>query len=162
MLPIAGDAESLTLAFSEPPANGMGNLRLLLSQRFQIVLATPSAIHAVIKSISAWAPKPFRSCGRIGRVDLEREIVLMSRARRPTPRSRRPSRVRGSDFAGACGCGPRTFILNRMPMPFACVIEWTEFWKPCRCRPPCAICISPLCRGSRSWPAEHLRETAAA
>ncbi len=50
MLPIAGDAESLTLAFSElPRPMEMGNLRLLLNQRFQIVLATPSAIHAVIK-----------------------------------------------------------------------------------------------------------------
>jgi general secretion pathway protein E/type IV pilus assembly protein PilB len=51
MLPLAGDAESLTLAFSEPPKPmELGNLRLLLNnKRFTVQLATPSAIHAVIK-----------------------------------------------------------------------------------------------------------------
>ncbi len=50
LLPIAGDDESLTLAFSEPPRQmELGNLRLLLGKRLKVVLATPSAIHAVIK-----------------------------------------------------------------------------------------------------------------
>ena len=50
LVPLGGDAESLTLAFSEPPRPmEQGNLRLLLSKRLKIVLATPSAIHAVIK-----------------------------------------------------------------------------------------------------------------
>lgn len=51
MLPLAGDAEMLTLAFSEPPRQmEQGNLRLVLGKRFKAVLATPSAIHAVIKA----------------------------------------------------------------------------------------------------------------
>ena len=50
LLPLGMDGDSLTLAFSEPPRQmEEGNLRLLLSKRFKIVLATPSAIHAVIK-----------------------------------------------------------------------------------------------------------------
>jgi type II secretory ATPase GspE/PulE/Tfp pilus assembly ATPase PilB-like protein len=50
MLPLAADAEGLTLAFSEPPRQiEEGNLRLLLGRRFKVVLATPSSIHAVIK-----------------------------------------------------------------------------------------------------------------
>jgi type II secretory ATPase GspE/PulE/Tfp pilus assembly ATPase PilB-like protein len=50
LLPIAGDAESLTLAFSEPPRQmELGNLRLVLGKRFKVVLATPSAIHSIIK-----------------------------------------------------------------------------------------------------------------
>jgi type II secretory ATPase GspE/PulE/Tfp pilus assembly ATPase PilB-like protein len=50
LLPVAGDAESVTLAFSEPPRQmELGNLRLLLSKRFKVALATPSAIHAIIK-----------------------------------------------------------------------------------------------------------------
>lgn len=50
LLPIAGDAEMLTLAFSEPPRQmEQGNLRLVLGKRFKAVLATPSAIHAIIK-----------------------------------------------------------------------------------------------------------------
>ncbi len=50
MLPIAADADSLSVAFSEPPRQmELGNLRLLLGKRLKVVLATPSAIHAVIK-----------------------------------------------------------------------------------------------------------------
>lgn len=50
LLPIAAEGESLVLAFSEPlrPMD-QGNLRLVLGKRFKVVLATPSAIHAVIK-----------------------------------------------------------------------------------------------------------------
>lgn len=78
MLPIAGDAESLKLAFSEPPRQmEMGNLRLLLNQRFQIVLATPSAIHAVIKKHFGLGAETIQKLREDrGGVDLEREIVF--------------------------------------------------------------------------------------
>ena len=50
LLPIGMDGDSLALAFSEPPTQmEQANLRLLLSKRFKVVLATPSAVHAVIK-----------------------------------------------------------------------------------------------------------------
>jgi general secretion pathway protein E/type IV pilus assembly protein PilB len=50
LLPLGLEEDCLTLAFSEPPRQmEHGNLRLLLGKRFKIVLATPSAIHAVIK-----------------------------------------------------------------------------------------------------------------
>lgn len=78
MLPVAGDAESLTLAFSEPPRQmELGNLRLLLNQRFQFVLATPSAIHAVIKkSFGLGAQTIQRLREERGGPDLDREIVF--------------------------------------------------------------------------------------
>jgi general secretion pathway protein E/type IV pilus assembly protein PilB len=50
LLPLGLEEDCLTLAFSEPPTQmEQGNLRLLLSKRFKIVLAAPSSIHAVIK-----------------------------------------------------------------------------------------------------------------
>jgi type II secretory ATPase GspE/PulE/Tfp pilus assembly ATPase PilB-like protein len=50
LLPLGLEDDCLLLAFSEPPSQmEQGNLRLLLSKRFKIVLATPSSIHAVIK-----------------------------------------------------------------------------------------------------------------
>ncbi len=50
LLPLGMEQDGLTIAFSEPPSQmEQGNLRLLLGTRFKIVLATPSAIHAVIK-----------------------------------------------------------------------------------------------------------------
>jgi type II secretory ATPase GspE/PulE/Tfp pilus assembly ATPase PilB-like protein len=50
LLPLGLEEDCLTLAFSEPPTQmEQGNLRLLLTKRFKIVLATPSSIHAVIK-----------------------------------------------------------------------------------------------------------------
>ncbi|HTL17088.1 MAG TPA: GspE/PulE family protein, partial [Patescibacteria group bacterium] len=50
LLPLGIEEDCLVLAFSEPPRQmEQGNLRLLLAKRFRIVLATPSAIHAVIK-----------------------------------------------------------------------------------------------------------------
>jgi general secretion pathway protein E/type IV pilus assembly protein PilB len=78
MVPIAGNVESLTLAFSEPPRQmEQANLRLLLNRRFSIVLATPSAIHAVIKKhfgLGAETIQRLREEG-VG-PDLEREIVF--------------------------------------------------------------------------------------
>jgi general secretion pathway protein E/type IV pilus assembly protein PilB len=78
MVPVAGDAESLTLAFSEPPRQmETGNLRLLLNQRFQVVLATPSAIHAVIKKhFGLGAETIQRLRAEHGGVDVDREIVF--------------------------------------------------------------------------------------
>jgi general secretion pathway protein E/type IV pilus assembly protein PilB len=50
LIPLGLEEDCITLAFSEPPTQmEQGNLRLLLSKRFKIVLATPSSIHAVIK-----------------------------------------------------------------------------------------------------------------
>ncbi len=78
MLPIAGDAESLTLAFSEPPRQmELGNLRLLLSQRLQIVLATPSAIHVVIKKHFGLGAETIQRLREDrGGAELDREIVF--------------------------------------------------------------------------------------
>lgn len=50
LLPLGLEDDCLTLAFSEPPRQmEQGNLRLLLGKRLKLVLATPSAVHAVIK-----------------------------------------------------------------------------------------------------------------
>ena len=50
LLPLGTEDDALVLAFSEPPRQmDQGNLRLLLGKRFKVVLATPSAVHAVIK-----------------------------------------------------------------------------------------------------------------
>ena len=78
MLPIAGNAESLTLAFSEPPRQmELGNLRLLLNQRFQIVLSTPSAIHAVIKKHFGLGAETIQKLrDERGGAELDREIVF--------------------------------------------------------------------------------------
>ncbi|MDW8308637.1 MAG: GspE/PulE family protein [Verrucomicrobiales bacterium] len=78
MLPVGGDADSVTLAFSEPPGPmEQGNLRLLLNKRVKIVLATPSAIHAVIKKqFGLGAETLQRLREERGGEDLEREIVF--------------------------------------------------------------------------------------
>ena len=50
LIPVGTEDDGLVLAFSEPPRQmEQGNLRLLLGKRFKVVLATPSAVHAVIK-----------------------------------------------------------------------------------------------------------------
>jgi len=50
MLPVGIEQDCINLAFSEPPRPmDLGNLRLLLGKRFKVMLATPSAIHSVIK-----------------------------------------------------------------------------------------------------------------
>jgi len=50
LLPLGIEEDCLILAFSEPPRQmEQGNLRLLLGKRFRVMLATPSAIHSVIK-----------------------------------------------------------------------------------------------------------------
>jgi general secretion pathway protein E/type IV pilus assembly protein PilB len=50
-VPVSVDGDLLTLAFSEPPRTmEQGNLRLLLGKRLKTVLATPSAIHAFLKT----------------------------------------------------------------------------------------------------------------
>jgi len=78
MLPIAGDAESVTLAFSEPPGQmEEGNLRLLLNKRFKIVLATPSSIHAVIKKQFGLGAETIQRLREDrGGEELDREIVF--------------------------------------------------------------------------------------
>ncbi len=50
MVPCTLEGEQLTIAFSElPRPMELGNLRLLLSKRIKIALATPSSIHAYLK-----------------------------------------------------------------------------------------------------------------
>ena len=77
MVPIAGDTEYLTLAFSEPPRQmEMGNLRLLLNQRLQLMLSTPSAVHAVIKKHFGLGAETIQKLrAERGGIDLDREIV---------------------------------------------------------------------------------------
>ena len=55
----------------------MGNLRLLLNQRFQLVLATPSAIHAVIKKHFGLGAETIQKLREErGGTELDREIVF--------------------------------------------------------------------------------------
>jgi general secretion pathway protein E/type IV pilus assembly protein PilB len=78
MLPLGGDGESITLAFSEPPRPmELGNLRLLLNKRFKIVLATPSAIHAVTKKHFGLGAETIQKLrDERGGAELDREIVF--------------------------------------------------------------------------------------
>jgi type II secretory ATPase GspE/PulE/Tfp pilus assembly ATPase PilB-like protein len=78
LLPVGVEADSLTLAFSEPPRQmEQGNLRLLLGKRFKIVLATPSAVHAVIKkNFGLGAETIQRLREERGTVDVSDEIVF--------------------------------------------------------------------------------------
>jgi len=78
LLPIASEAGVLTLAFSEPPRQmELGSLRLVLNQRFQTVLATPSAVHAVIKKHFGLGAETIQKLrAERGGVDTDREIVF--------------------------------------------------------------------------------------
>ena len=78
MLPIAADADTLTVAFSEPPRQmEQGNLRLLLGKRLKIVLATPSSIHAVIKKHFGLGAETIQKLRQErGATDLNQEIVF--------------------------------------------------------------------------------------
>jgi general secretion pathway protein E/type IV pilus assembly protein PilB len=78
MLPLGMDGDAVVLAFSEPLRQmEQGNLRLLLNQRFKVVLATPSAIHAVIKkSFGLGAETIQKLREERGGADLDREIVF--------------------------------------------------------------------------------------
>src|SRR5258706_10213300 len=70
--------EGLILAFSEPPRQmEQGNLRLLLAKRFKIVLATRSAMHAVIKKHFGLGAETVQKLGQErGGAELEQEIVF--------------------------------------------------------------------------------------
>ena len=85
MLPVAGDAESVTLAISEPPRPmEQGNLRLLLGQRLNFVLATPSAIHAVIKKQFGLGAETIQKLREErGGADLHEEIVFDVQGKEP-------------------------------------------------------------------------------
>ncbi len=78
LLPLGIEDDGLILAFSEPPRQmEQGNLRLLLGKRFKIVLATPSAIHAVIKKhfgLGAETVEKLRL--ERGGAELDQEIVF--------------------------------------------------------------------------------------
>ncbi len=77
-LPLGLEDDGLILAFSEPPSQmEQGNLRLLLGKRFNIVLATPSSIHAVIKKhfgLGAETVQKLRQ--ERGGAELNQEIVF--------------------------------------------------------------------------------------
>ncbi|HEY5911873.1 MAG TPA: GspE/PulE family protein [Verrucomicrobiae bacterium] len=78
LLPVGLEDDSVTLAFSEPPRQmELGNLRLVLGKRFKIVLATPSAIHAVIKkNFGLGAETIQRLRAERGGGELNQEIVF--------------------------------------------------------------------------------------
>jgi general secretion pathway protein E/type IV pilus assembly protein PilB len=77
-VPISVEGDLVTLALSEPPrAMELGNLRLLLGKRLKIVLATPSAIHAVLKNhfgLGAETIQRLRDDRRL--TDIDEEIVF--------------------------------------------------------------------------------------
>ena len=78
LLPLGLEDDCLTLAFSEPPRQmEQGNLRLLLSKRFKIVLATPSSIHAVIKKNFGLGAETIQKLREDrGGADISQEIVF--------------------------------------------------------------------------------------
>jgi type II secretory ATPase GspE/PulE/Tfp pilus assembly ATPase PilB-like protein len=78
LLPLGLEEDCLTLAFSEPPRQmEQGNLRLLLSKRFKIVLATPSSIHAVIKKNYGLGAETIQKLREDrGGADISEEIVF--------------------------------------------------------------------------------------
>ena len=78
LLPLGMEGDTVVLAFSEPPRPmEQGNLRLLLNQKFKTVLATPSAVHAVIKkNFGLGAETIERLREERGGADLDREIVF--------------------------------------------------------------------------------------
>jgi general secretion pathway protein E/type IV pilus assembly protein PilB len=78
LLPLGLEDDCLTLAFSEPPRQmEQGNLRLLLSKRFKIVLATPSSIHAVIKKNYGLGAETIQKLREDrGGADISQEIVF--------------------------------------------------------------------------------------
>jgi type IV pilus assembly protein PilB len=78
LLPLGMDGDCMTLAFSEPPSQmEQANLRLLLSKRFKIVLATPSAIHAVTKKNFGLGAETIQKLrDERGGTDLNQEIVF--------------------------------------------------------------------------------------
>lgn len=78
LLPLGAEEDCLHLAFSEPPRQmEQGNLRLLLGKRFKILLATPSAIHAVIKKHFGLGAETIQKLREErGGADLNQEIVF--------------------------------------------------------------------------------------
>jgi len=78
MLPLAADADCLTVAFSEPPRQmEEGNLRLLLGKRLKTVLATPSSIRAVIKKHYGLGAETIQKLREErGTAELNQEIVF--------------------------------------------------------------------------------------
>jgi general secretion pathway protein E/type IV pilus assembly protein PilB len=78
MLPLGMDGDAVILAFSEPLRQmEQGNLRLLLNQKFKPVLATPSAVHAVIKKNFGLGAETIQKLREErGGADLDREIVF--------------------------------------------------------------------------------------
>lgn len=78
MLPLGAEGDTITAAFSEPPRPmELANLRLLIGKRLKVSLATPSAIHAVIKQrFGLGAETILKLREERGGVDLDQEIVF--------------------------------------------------------------------------------------
>ena len=78
LLPLGIEEDCLTLALSEPLRQmEQGNLRLLLGKRFKMVLATPSAIHAVIKKHFGLGAETIQKLrDERGGADINQEIVF--------------------------------------------------------------------------------------
>jgi general secretion pathway protein E/type IV pilus assembly protein PilB len=77
LLPLGVEEDCLTLALSEPLRQmEQGNLRLLLGKRFKIALATPSAIHAVIKKHFGLGAETIQKLRDERGADLNQEIVF--------------------------------------------------------------------------------------
>jgi general secretion pathway protein E/type IV pilus assembly protein PilB len=78
LLPLGEENDCVTLAFSEPLRQmELGNFRLLLGRRFKMVLATPSAIHAVIKTHFGLGAETIQKLrDERGGADINQEIVF--------------------------------------------------------------------------------------
>ncbi|HWV99359.1 MAG TPA: GspE/PulE family protein [Candidatus Acidoferrum sp.] len=78
LLPLGVDEDCLMLALSEPLRQmEQGNLRLLLGKRFKLVLATPSAIHAVVKKHFGLGAETIQKLrDERGGADINQEIVF--------------------------------------------------------------------------------------
>jgi general secretion pathway protein E/type IV pilus assembly protein PilB len=78
LLPIGTEGDLMVLAFSEPPRQmEQGNLRLVLGKRFKAVLATPSAIHSVIKKHFGLGAETIQKLREErGGADIHEEIVF--------------------------------------------------------------------------------------
>jgi len=78
LLPLGTEDDALVLALSEPPRQmEQGNLRLLLGKRFKVLLATPSAIHAVIKKNFGLGAETIQKLREErGGVEINQEIVF--------------------------------------------------------------------------------------
>ena len=155
LLPLGTEEDGLILAVSEPPRPmEQGNLRLLLGKRFRIVLATPSAIHAVIKKHYGLGAETIQKLREErGGTEISQEIVFD---------------VQGKETDSAVEATVSAFvdqILQEALRLHATDIHLEPYAASIRLRYRvdgiletvpvrliCAIFIQPWCPASRSWP----------